>query len=76
MGIRNKAGYQAAGAVQIRIDGIEGDVIGYVSMEDIPKGKEFTERTAQLTGSVEGVHDLYFIFAGENYEIETWQFMN
>lgn len=76
MGIRNKAGYQAAGAVQIRIDGIEGDVIGYVSMEDIPKGKEFTERTVQLTGSVGGVHDLYFIFAGENYEIETWQFIN
>lgn len=75
MGIRNKAGYQAAGAVQIRIDGLEGDVLGYVSMEDIPKGKEFTERTALLTGSVEGVHDLFFIFTGENYETDTWQFM-
>lgn len=75
MSIRNKNGEQAAGAVQIRIDSTDGDVLGYISMDDITEGKDFTERTAVLTGKAEGVHDVYFIFAGEKYEIETWRFM-
>lgn len=72
--VRNKEGAQALGAVQVRIDGPKGAVLGCLPIENIPEGREFTEYTAQLTGKVEGIHDLYFIFAGEKYEIETWQF--
>lgn len=75
MTVRNKKGEQASGAVQVRIDGLEGSVLGYLSMDDIGEGSEFTERIAQLSDKAQGVHDLYFIFAGEKYEIETWQFV-
>ena len=95
MTVRNKKGEQAFGAVQIRVDGPEGSVLGYLPIKDIaegtsdgepegtptgaptgsPIGGEFMECTAQLSGKAEGVHDLYFIFAGEKYEIETWQFV-
>ena len=73
--VRNKNGEQAAGAVQVRIDGLEGTVLGYLSMDDIAEGSDFAECVAQLSDQAEGVHDLYFIFAGEKYEVETWQFV-
>ncbi|MDE7251237.1 MAG: hypothetical protein K2N82_15445, partial [Lachnospiraceae bacterium] len=69
----------------------EGSILGYLPIKEIPEGAPegepieapigepigggFTECTAQLSGKAEGVHDLYFIFAGEKYEIETWQFV-
>lgn len=73
--VRNKNGERASGAVQVRIDGLEGNVLGYLSMDEIADGSGFTECSAQLTEQAEGVHDLYFVFAGEKYEIETWQFV-
>lgn len=75
MTVRNKKEETAFGAVQVRVDGLEGTVLGYLSMDDIPEGSGFTECIAQLSDQAEGVHDLYFIFAGEKYEIETWQFV-
>lgn len=91
MTVRNKKGEQAFGAVQIRVDGPEGSILGYLPIKEIPEGApegepieapigspiggEFTECTVQLSSKAEGVHDLYFIFAGEKYEIETWQFV-
>lgn len=72
---RNKEGAQTSGAVQVRIDGLDGSVLGCLPVENIPEGREFTEYTAQLLDKVEGVHDLYFIFAGEGYEMETWRFV-
>ncbi len=75
MTVRNKQGNQASGVVQIRIDGLDGNVLGYFPIENISEGTEFSEYSAQLSDSAEGVHDLYFIFSGENYEIETWKFV-
>lgn len=74
MTVRNKQGEQAAGAVKICLDSPEGTVLGYLSMDDIAEGENFIERSAALSEQAEGIHDLYFVFAGENYQIETWQF--
>lgn len=67
---------EAAGrnAVQLRMDAPDGEVLGYLPI-DILAGRDFETICAQLAGTAEGVHDLYFIFAGEGYEIETWQFL-
>lgn len=72
--VRNKKGEMAAGAVKLCLDGPEGTVLGYLSMDDIPEREGFIERSAALSGKAEGVHDLYFVFAGDHYEMETWQF--
>ena len=60
-------------AVEVRIDGVIGDVIGYLPVE-AGNGEDFTERVNELMTKVTGVHDVYFIFAGEGYEVDTWKF--
>lgn len=75
MTVRNKKDEQAKGAVKICLDSPEGTVLGYLSMDDIAEGEDFTERSVSLSEKAEGVHDLYFVFAGEHYQIETWQFV-
>ena len=80
-------GAQKEGVICLRLDGPDGEVIGYVPV-DASKGErlegtdseeaalanqEFRKYTAMVE-QVSGVHDLFFIFYGEGYEIETWQF--
>ena len=60
-------------AVEIRIDGLEGEVIGYLPVE-AGNGAEFTERVNALMNKVSGVHDVFFTFAGEGYEVDCWKF--
>ena len=60
-------------AVEIRVDGLIGTVVGYLPVE-AGNGEDFTERVNELMTKVTGVHDVYFIFAGEGYEIDTWKF--
>ena len=60
------------GVIQLRVDGPNGDILGYLAVEDA--STDFAEYTAALTQTVTGVHDLCLIFYGEGYEIETWQF--
>lgn len=72
--VRNAADTQAEGVIRISIDSLDGEVLGYLPVSDLPAGEDFTEITAQLTGNAEGVHDLFFVFSGEGYEIEKWQF--
>lgn len=73
--VRNAANTQAEGVIRISIESPDGEVLGYLSISDVPTGEDFTEITAQLTGKAEGVHDLFFVFSGEGYEIESWKFV-
>lgn len=80
-------GSQKEGVICLRLDGPDGEVIGYVPVDaskgERPEGtdsekaalanQEFRKYTAKVE-QVSGVHDLFFIFYGEGYEIETWQF--
>ncbi len=34
----------------------------------------FDKRETQLLTTVQGIHDLYLIFEGEDYEIKSWWF--
>ena len=60
------------GVVQVRLDNLFGPVLGYVPMDQA--GESFDEIASGLLTAPEGVHDLIFLFYGEGYEIETWQF--
>ena len=60
------------GVIQVKVGRLTGDVIGYLP---ITEGKaDFTTFTAELTGEVTGVTDLFFVFYGEGYEIADWSF--
>lgn len=72
MHIKNKNGIK--GGIQVRVDRLFGDVIGYVTLDE-SRDDDYTQYTAELFGDVSGVHNLYFIVAeGEEYEILDWQF--
>lgn len=58
-------------AIQVRIDRLYGDVLGYLSVED---AEDFVNCQAILESEVTGVHDLYLIFSGSGYEMESWSF--
>lgn len=58
-------------AIQVRIDKMYGDVIGYIYVED---AADFANCQAVLEKEVTGVHDLFFIFSGNGYEMESWSF--
>ena len=73
--VRNATDIQAEGIIRISIDSLDGEVLGYLPISDVPAGDNFTELTAQLTGKADGVHDLFFVFSGEGYEIENWKFV-
>jgi len=57
------------GAIQIKLDGLDGIPVGYV---DVAPGK--SEITAELLQTVTGAHDLVFVFYGQGWEFEEWQF--
>jgi len=57
------------GIIQIKLDGLDGKPVGYV---DVAPGK--SEITVKLLQTVTGVHDLVFVFYGQGYEFEEWQF--
>ena len=73
--VRNAADTSAEGIIRISIDSLDGEVLGYLPIASLQSEEDFTEITAQLTGKTEGVHDLFFVFSGEGYEIESWKFV-
>ena len=61
------------GVVQIRIDRLMGDIVGYLTIP-AGDGTTYTEQVGKLLETVTGVHDLYFTFYGSGYTWDTWQF--
>lgn len=70
--VNMRADQDARGCIQLRKDGLDGEVIGYVKVT--PDGEDELEVTAELTQPIEGVHDLVMIFDGEGYMLDSWQF--
>ena len=64
---------ETEGVVQIRIDRLMGDIVGYLT---IPKGDgvTYTEQVGKLLETITGVHDLYFTFYGNGYTWDSWKF--
>lgn len=61
------------GAIQIRKDALDGEVIGYLEIQPDMEG-EYKELSAELLSRVKGIHDLFFIFYGEGYYLDYWYF--
>ena len=66
------------GLVQVRLDGLQGQVLGYVPLGGDEKAGGFAVYQAELEEEATGVHDLYFVFYCEEggfYELGSWQFV-
>lgn len=61
------------GYIKICMDALDGEAIGYVEL-DLNNPVDFTEITTQIEKKIVGKHDIYFIFSGENFELESWYF--
>lgn len=80
MSVRRTAGME--GLAQVRVDGPEGQVLGYMPLgalqEQEAAGEDFVTYEARLEGEVTGVHDLYFLLyssAESGCEIAGWRFV-
>ncbi|WP_026505587.1 glycoside hydrolase family 43 protein [Butyrivibrio sp. NC3005] len=60
------------GAVKIALDSPSGTVAGYVGVSEL--GKDLKEISAALDSKITGKHNLYFVFAGKDYELYSWKF--
>lgn len=59
--------------IQLRADGLNGDILGYLTI-DANTGTNYAEFETNLNTDITGVHDVYMIFYGEEYEVLSWQF--
>lgn len=80
MTVRRGAGME--GLAQIRVDGPEGRVLGYMPLGTLQEkdtaGEDFVTCEARLEAEVTGVHDLFFLFyssAENSCEIAGWRFV-
>ncbi len=68
------AGTEVNGVIQIRIDRLMGDIVGYLEVSKDGDGKTYIEQSSKLLETITGVHDLYFTFYGNGYTWDSWQF--
>ncbi|MDR0456596.1 MAG: family 43 glycosylhydrolase [Treponema sp.] len=59
------------GVIQIKLDGLNGPAVGYAIFDETAESPEIS---VDLLREVYGVHDLIFVFHGESYDLEQWQF--
>lgn len=67
-----------SGVVQVRIDSLQGQILGYVPISRLYDNiveHLWCDIEVELESEVTGVHDLYFLFYGSGYEIASWQFV-
>ena len=55
----------AGGKIEIRIGGIDGKLLGVCEVKNTGGDQSWKIQSAKLK-KVKGVHDLYFVFRGEN----------
>lgn len=68
------AANQDINAIKITIDNPENEAIGYVVVPNTGNLSHFVEVTVELHQPVTGVHDLFFVFAGDGFAFDAWQF--
>ena len=69
-----KAKKETEGAIQIRLDSLEGEVVGYLEIGKNTNKESYEELTAELLTKVTGVHNLVLVFCGEDYTVDYWKF--
>ena len=68
------AGTEVTGVIQIRIDRLMGDIVGYLEVSKDGDGKTYLEQSSKLLETITGVHDVYFTFYGNGYSMDSWKF--
>ncbi len=68
--VKNASGSE--GVIAIRIDRVKGETVGYLPIN--ATSADYSEITVDLDTTVTGQHDLYFVFAGKDYQVSTWCF--
>jgi arabinoxylan arabinofuranohydrolase len=63
------------GKIEIHVDKIDGAIIGAVDVKTSGEGDSWKTITVPVK-SIEGVHDVYFVFRGEKdlFNFDWWQF--
>ncbi|WP_081843103.1 glycoside hydrolase family 43 protein [Butyrivibrio sp. WCE2006] len=64
---------RGTGAIRISLDSIDGQVLAYVPVEKT--NNEMEDVFVTLDSVPEGVHDIYFAFAGSDYDVMAWRFI-
>jgi arabinoxylan arabinofuranohydrolase len=74
---RVKAPQSGLGAIQLRLDTPDGVVVGYASIElaEGETGGAYSELTVELPQPLTGVHDLVFVFHGDDWAFDQWHFI-
>ena len=74
---RVKAPQSGFGVIQIRLDSPAGQTAGYASikLKAGETGGGYSTLTVDLPQPITGVHDLVFVFYGEGWNFDQWQFV-
>ena len=66
------------GAIEVRLDSIEGEVIALVDVTGTGGWENWKKFSAPVSGSPKGVHDIYFTFKGRKgpklFTLDWWEF--
>ncbi|SDB27154.1 glycoside hydrolase family 43 protein [Butyrivibrio sp. INlla16] len=68
-----KVGGNGSGAIRVSLDRPDGEVLAYVPVEE--QDNEVADVFVSLDKTPSGVHDVFFTFAGEGYELHSWRFV-
>lgn len=60
-------------AIKICLDRPDGEAIGYLNVPSSNNINEFEEVTIDIK-KVQGVHNLFFVFAGKDFQFDSWKF--
>ncbi len=60
------------GVVKAVLDAPGNDAIAYIPVS--APGEDFTEVSATLLNAPSGIHKLFFVYAGEDFDVLSWQF--
>jgi hypothetical protein len=66
----------AGGEIEIRIDGVDGELLGTCKVENTGGWHEWAVQTCEVK-KIKGVHDLYFVFKGGDgqlFNFDWWKF--
>ena len=65
------------GSVELRLDSIAGEKIAEVAIGNTGGRENFQKATSAITKTVNGVHDLFFVFRGQKgrelFTIDKWE---
>ncbi len=71
------AAIEPGGSIEIRLDKLDGRVIGELKVAITGSKTQWREQVLELRRAVKGVHDIYFLFKGmdeELFRFDCWKF--